>query len=116
MIAVKNLSRQFHNIFAQSKIFKIITQMEPNSAPGPNSLSAKFYKMFCSRINAILSWVVSACFEAGRIPGIWHHAIVTLIHKKKDRPQLVENYRAISLMNVDANIYERCLLQELLLF
>ena len=42
------------------------------------------------------------------MPTSWKTAAVTPIHKKND-PKDVENYRPISLLNIDSKIFEKCM-------
>ena len=47
---------------------------------------------------------VSECFEKGEMPCSQKRAVTTLIEKKEKDRTFIENWRPISLVNVDAKI------------
>ena len=47
-----------------------------------------------------------------KLPKAWKIAAVSPIHKKGER-KLVENYRPVSLLNIENKIFEKCIYEEL---
>ena len=75
-----------------------------NKTPGNNGIPIEFYKKFWSLISDPFIYSVNECFEKGEMSVSQKQAVITLIEKKgKDRSSL-ENWRPISLLNVDTKI------------
>ena len=73
--------------------------MAPLKAPGPNKMPPLFYQHFWGLVDndvtsSILSWL-----NSGTLPHPLNHTFITFIPKTKN-PELVQEYRPISLCNV----------------
>lgn len=83
--------------------------MKQGKAPGPDGYSLLYYKTFG---NLLTPHFLSAYNVAGEgtIPprdGLWAH--ITVIPKEGKDPLLCQNYRPISLLNVDLKIFTKIL-------
>ena len=79
-------------------------QKKNNKSHGNDGLTAKFYKHFSNEQASILLEVYGSWKELG-ITGISSRmAIISVIYKKGDKKD-IENYRPISLLNLDYEIY-----------
>lgn len=71
--------------------------------PGSDGLTSEFYKHFCQDTSAILCDVFNAILDHGELSPSQKLTIIILLFKKGYKDQL-ENYRPISLTNIDNKI------------
>ena len=73
-----------------------------NKSPGNDGLSKEFY--VCNEIHPFLIEALNYSFQHGELSISQRQAVITLIEKKGKDKRLIENWRPISLMNVDTKI------------
>uniref|UniRef100_A0A670JKF7 Reverse transcriptase domain-containing protein n=1 Tax=Podarcis muralis TaxID=64176 RepID=A0A670JKF7_PODMU len=95
------------------EIAKLIAQLKPGKAPGPDLIPAEAIKLHPKWWAGILAKTFDAINASGLIPKIWKEAIIVPIHKKGS-PMEPENYRNISLLLIIGKIYDSFLLTKLL--
>ena len=74
-----------------------------NRSPGIDGISINFYKNCFDIVGEHLTRVLNTCFRTGEIPYDMKISILTLLYKKGD-PELMENYRPLSLQNNDLKL------------
>ena len=84
-----------------------LRSFENNKALGNDGIPIEFYKTFWSLISNSYMNCVNKSFEKGEISSSMKQAIITLIEKKDKDRSLLENWRPISLVNVDAKIISK---------
>ena len=80
-----------------------------NKAPGNDGIPIEFYKTFWSLISEPFIKCANECFEKGEMSNSQKQAVITPIEKKEKDRSFLENWRPISLVNVDAKIMSKVL-------
>ena len=71
---------------------------------GNDGTPAEFYKTFCNSVGVFVTEVINHSFELGQMSNSQKQAVSTLIDKKGRDRMVLENWRPISLINVDSKI------------
>ena len=82
----------------ETVIKKLLTQ----KIPGPDSFTGEFYKAFKGELTPIHHRLFQKIQEDGRLPNSFYEANIILIRKPDKDIKKKENFRPISLMNIDA--------------
>lgn len=94
-----------------AEIENAIDNLSPNKSPGPDGLSAAFYKMFKNELVPLLKAVFDVAFANNALPPSFSEAHTVLIPKtdQKAMLRLVTSYRPISLTNTDYKVLMKVL-------
>ena len=98
-----------NNPIISTEMEAVIKKLPKNKSPGPNGFTGDFYQTYREELTPMLLKLFQKISAEGthqthsmRPPSPWYQNQTKTTHKK-------ENYRPVSLMNIDAKILNRSL-------
>ena len=100
---IENMNRPI----ASNQIETAFKNLPTNKSPGPGGFASEFHKTFREELTPILLKLFQNIVEEVTLRNSFYEATITLIPKPDKDTIKKENYRPISLMNIDAKIFNK---------
>ena len=118
-VLTSELSDLCEGILDSSECYQSLISMPSNKTPDNDGITKEFYVEFYQFIDKYFIDSANYSFRVGEFSPSQKQAVITLLEKKEKDKRLINNWRPISLLNVEAKIISKVLatrLKKIILF
>ena len=90
-----------------------LRSMKNNKSPGNDGITKEFLEYFWGKLGTFLVSTLNYSFEKGDLFTSQKQTIITLIEKKDRDKHFIENWKPVSLINVDIKVASKALANRL---
>ena len=88
-------------LLTKAECLQTVKNVEPDKSPGTDGLPADFYKVFWNDLSDYLVSSLNYALRKGQLSVTQRRGIIKLIPKKDEEPDLIKNWRPITLLKCD---------------
>lgn len=107
-------STSCEGLLTEDECKKVLMEMHSGKSPGNDGLSREFYMSFWDIVKEPLLTSLNYSYQEGELSTSQKQSVISLIVKPNKDKRLLESYRPISLINVDAKICSKVLANRLI--
>lgn len=90
--------------------FNALRAMDHNKSPGYDGITAEFYRTFWDKVGPLVVDAFNESYNTGSLTKMQNRGIISLLHKGKGLPRdRLDNWRPITLLNIDYKIVSKSL-------
>ena len=97
----------------RNECFSVLKEMKFNKSPGNDGFTVEFYYTFWSVLGETLVEILNEAYDRGNLSTSQKQGVITLLEKEGKNKMYVQNYRPITLLNVDYKILSKVLAKRL---